>query len=237
MLVWPEVTGQQRRDLCVVRASFMRFWNLCWCTSSPCLHEMHHNLSKFVLLFVCLPSFAKFFWFGSANLVFVSIIFACLTMSLTIRCHLHVPWTSTTVKNVHCSHTCSQSLTISPNSYTDGVTDLLRNFRDYIAPDGRLFQFASGLSSGYASIMWTASFERAAQLSKVIHPLANAKKVLLCTTHRLCVCLLWSYPGGIERSAKLQLMQLTCLACIMSPLNLLYETNPRQRIFRIFSPS
>lgn len=137
-------------------------------------------------------------------------------------------------KRFYSSHTCSQSLIISANSYTDGVTDLLRNFRDYIGPNGRLFQFASGLSSGYASIMWTASFERAAQLCKVSHPLAHAKKVMLCTTHRLCVCLLWSYPVCIERSAKLQLMQFTCLACIISPLNLLYGTNPRQRIF---SPS
>jgi len=50
--------------------------------------------------------------------------------------------------------------------YVDGVTDIMGNFRDYIAPDDRVFQYASGLSSGYSDIIWASSFERASQLTK-----------------------------------------------------------------------
>jgi hypothetical protein len=46
-----------------------------------------------------------------------------------------------------------------------GVTQILSNFRDYIAPDGQMFQFASGLSSHYTGIEWVATFERAASLT------------------------------------------------------------------------
>lgn len=45
-----------------------------------------------------------------------------------------------------------------------GVRQILSNFRDYIAPDGLMFQFASGLSSHYSGIEWVATFERAASL-------------------------------------------------------------------------
>ena len=46
-----------------------------------------------------------------------------------------------------------------------GVAQILANFRDYIAPDGQMFQFASGLSAHYTGIEWVASFERAASLT------------------------------------------------------------------------
>ena len=46
-----------------------------------------------------------------------------------------------------------------------GVTQILSNFRDYIAPDGQMFQFASGLGSHYMGIEWVATFERAASLT------------------------------------------------------------------------
>ena len=47
---------------------------------------------------------------------------------------------------------------------TPGMRQMLSNFRDYVAPDGRMFQFASGLSSHYASSYWVAVFERAATI-------------------------------------------------------------------------
>ena len=34
------------------------------------------------------------------------------------------------------------------------IVELLSNFRDYVAPNGRIFQYASGLSASYASINW-----------------------------------------------------------------------------------
>ena len=43
-----------------------------------------------------------------------------------------------------------------------GTRQILSNFRDYIAPDGQIFQFASGLGSHYTSTQWLAAFERAA---------------------------------------------------------------------------
>jgi hypothetical protein len=46
-----------------------------------------------------------------------------------------------------------------------GVIQILANFRDYIAPDGQMFQFASGLNAHYAGIEWVATFERAASLT------------------------------------------------------------------------
>ena len=47
---------------------------------------------------------------------------------------------------------------------TPGTRNLLENFRDYIAPDGQVFQFASGLGSHYTSTFWLAAMERAATI-------------------------------------------------------------------------
>eukprot|EP00035_Acanthoeca_spectabilis_P034362 m.28699 g.28699 ORF g.28699 m.28699 type:complete len:334 (-) comp6584_c0_seq1:2860-3861(-) len=49
--------------------------------------------------------------------------------------------------------------------YVPDVVELLENFKYYIAPDGQMFQFNSGLSAHYSSILWAATFERGAQLS------------------------------------------------------------------------
>ena len=46
-----------------------------------------------------------------------------------------------------------------------GITQILSNFRDYIAPDGMMFQFASGFTSHTTGIEWVATFERAASLT------------------------------------------------------------------------
>jgi hypothetical protein len=45
------------------------------------------------------------------------------------------------------------------------VTQLLDNFRGYIAPDERIFQYASGLSAHYTGLDWLAMFERGASLT------------------------------------------------------------------------
>ena len=48
---------------------------------------------------------------------------------------------------------------------SEGVARTLGNFRDYIDPSGRIFQFASGLSAHYTGPDWIAIFERAATLT------------------------------------------------------------------------
>ena len=45
-----------------------------------------------------------------------------------------------------------------------GLRQILTNFRDYIAPDGQIFQYASGLSAHYSSMYWLSAFERAATI-------------------------------------------------------------------------
>ena len=47
---------------------------------------------------------------------------------------------------------------------TPGTRNTLENFRDYVAPDGQIFQFSSGLSSHYTSTYFLAAFERAATI-------------------------------------------------------------------------
>ena len=46
-----------------------------------------------------------------------------------------------------------------------GVIKILDNFAGYVAPDGALFQYASGLGAHYASLNYYAAFERAASLT------------------------------------------------------------------------
>eukprot|EP00040_Diaphanoeca_grandis_P017451 m.91022 g.91022 ORF g.91022 m.91022 type:complete len:980 (+) comp26441_c1_seq2:222-3161(+) len=43
-----------------------------------------------------------------------------------------------------------------------GLRQILENFRDYVAPDNQMFQFASGLNDHYSTMYWVATFERAA---------------------------------------------------------------------------